>query len=44
MTESTDGVFCLRAAAEDGTAPVLKGVRAQARLDGTLFGLTLRQT
>ncbi len=44
MTESTDGAFCLRAAAEDGIAPVLKGVQAQARLDGLLFGLTLRQT
>jgi Ca-activated chloride channel family protein len=44
MTESTDGAFCLRAAAENGIAPVLKGVQAQARLDGLLFGLTLRQT
>ena len=44
MTQSTDGAFFLRAAAEDGIAPVLKGVQAQARLDGLLFSLTLRQT
>jgi Ca-activated chloride channel family protein len=44
MTESTEGAFCLRAAADDGVHPVLAGVQAQGRLDGLLFSLTLRQT
>lgn len=44
MTESTEGAFCLRAAADDGVHPVLAGVKAQGRLDGLLFSLTLRQT
>ena len=44
MTESTEGAFCLRAAADDGVHPVLTGVQAQGRLDGLLFSLTLRQT
>jgi Ca-activated chloride channel homolog len=44
MTESTEGAFCLRAAADDAVHPVLAGVRAQGRLDGLLFSLTLRQT
>ena len=44
MTESTEGAFCLRAVAEEGVQPVLAGVQAQGRLDGTLFSLTLRQT
>jgi hypothetical protein len=43
MTESTEGAFCLRAAADDGVHPVLTGVQAQGRLDGLLFSLTLRQ-
>jgi Ca-activated chloride channel homolog len=44
MTESTEGAFCLRAADDDGVHPVLAGVKAQGRLDGLLFSLTLRQT
>jgi Ca-activated chloride channel family protein len=44
MTESTEGAFCLRAAADDGVHPVLAGVKAQGRLNGLLFSLTLRQT
>lgn len=44
MTESTEGAFCLRAAADDGVHPVLAGVKAQGRLHGLLFSLTLRQT
>jgi Ca-activated chloride channel family protein len=44
MTESTEGAFCLRAAADDGVHPVLASVKAQGRLDGLLFSLTLRQT
>jgi Ca-activated chloride channel homolog len=44
MTESTEGAFCLRAAADDGVHPVLAGVKAHGRLNGLLFSLTLRQT
>jgi Ca-activated chloride channel family protein len=44
MTESTEGAFCLRAAADDSVHPVLASVKAQGRLDGLLFSLTLRQT
>ena len=44
MSEHSDAAFTLRCSDDEGGQPVLAGVHAEARLDGVLSALTLRQT